>query len=84
MTRIFVGAGRVAGIRPKDLVGAITNEAGLQGRDIGGIEIGDRFSLVEVPERRRRPRDQRAAGHHDQGQEGDDPSRALHAAPRAS
>jgi ATP-dependent RNA helicase DeaD len=49
MTRIFVGAGRVAGIRPKDLVGAITNEAGLQGRDIGGIEIGDRFALVEVP-----------------------------------
>jgi ATP-dependent RNA helicase DeaD len=50
MTRIFIGAGRVAGIRPKDLVGAITNEAGLVGRDIGGIEIGDRFSLVEVPE----------------------------------
>ena len=49
MTRIFVGAGRVAGVRPKDLVGAITNEAGLTGRDIGGIEIGDRFSLVEVP-----------------------------------
>jgi ATP-dependent RNA helicase DeaD len=50
MTRVFIGAGRVAGIRPKDLVGAITNEAGLEGRDIGGIEIGDRFSLVEVPE----------------------------------
>ncbi|MDA0168607.1 DEAD/DEAH box helicase [Solirubrobacter taibaiensis] len=49
MTRIFVGAGRVAGVRPKDLVGAITNEAGLTGRDIGGIEIGDRFALVEVP-----------------------------------
>lgn len=50
MTRIFIGAGRVGGIRPKDLVGAITNEAGLTGRDIGGIEIADRFSLVEVPE----------------------------------
>ncbi|MDA0138331.1 DEAD/DEAH box helicase [Solirubrobacter deserti] len=49
MARVFVGAGRVAGIRPKDLVGAITNEAGLAGRDIGGIEIADRFSLVEVP-----------------------------------
>lgn len=49
MTRIFIGAGRVSGIRPKDLVGAITNEAGLAGRDIGGIEIADRFSLVEVP-----------------------------------
>jgi ATP-dependent RNA helicase DeaD len=28
MTPIFVGAGRAAGIRPGDLVGAITNEAG--------------------------------------------------------
>lgn len=35
-------------MRPQDLVGAITGEAGLKGRDIGQIEIGDRFSLVEV------------------------------------
>ncbi len=39
-----------AGIRPQDLVGAIANEAGLNGRQIGAIEIADRFSLVEVPE----------------------------------
>ena len=50
MTRLFVGAGRDAGIRPQDLVGAIANEAGVSGRDIGAIEIADRFSLVEVPE----------------------------------
>ena len=50
MTRVFIGAGRSAGIRPQDLVGAIANEAGLTGRDIGSIEISDRFSLVEVPE----------------------------------
>ena len=50
MTKIFVGAGRQAGIRPADLVGAITNEAGIQSRDLGAIEITDRFSLVEVPE----------------------------------
>jgi ATP-dependent RNA helicase DeaD len=50
MTRLFVGAGRVAGIRPQDLVGAIVNEAGVAAREIGGIEISDRFSLVEVPE----------------------------------
>jgi ATP-dependent RNA helicase DeaD len=50
MTRLFVGAGRVAGIRPQDLVGAIANESGVSGRDIGAIEIADRFSLVEVPE----------------------------------
>jgi ATP-dependent RNA helicase DeaD len=48
-TRLFVGLGRVAGVRPQDLVGAITGESSLSGRDIGGIEISDRFSLVEVP-----------------------------------
>ncbi len=50
MARLFVGAGRSAGIRPQDLVGAIAGEAGLKGREIGAIEIADRFSLVEVPE----------------------------------
>ncbi|ACU36207.1 DEAD/DEAH box helicase [Actinosynnema pretiosum subsp. pretiosum] len=50
MTRLFVGAGRSSGIRPQDIVGAIAGEARLQGRDIGAIEITDRFSLVEVPE----------------------------------
>jgi ATP-dependent RNA helicase DeaD len=48
--RLFVGAGRDAGIRPGDLVGAITGETGLTGRDVGSIEIHQRFSLVEVPE----------------------------------
>ena len=49
MTRLFVGAGRAAGIRPQDLVGAITGESRLSGRDIGAIQLSDRFSVVEVP-----------------------------------
>ncbi|KOV79695.1 DEAD/DEAH box helicase [Nocardia sp. NRRL S-836] len=49
MTRLFLGAGRSSGIRPQDIVGAITGETGLKGREIGAIEIADRFSLVEVP-----------------------------------
>jgi len=49
-TRVFIGAGRSAGIRPQDLVGAITGESSLGGRDIGTIAIHDRFALVEVPE----------------------------------
>jgi ATP-dependent RNA helicase DeaD len=49
-TRLFVSTGRSAGVRPQDLVGAITGESNLSGRDIGAIEIADRFSLVEVPE----------------------------------
>jgi ATP-dependent RNA helicase DeaD len=50
VTRLFIGLGRTAGVRPADLVGAITGEAGLRGRDIGAIEIAQRFSVVEVPE----------------------------------
>ncbi|CAN5300907.1 DEAD/DEAH box helicase [soil metagenome] len=50
MTRLFVGAGRGSGIRPGDLVGAIAGETGLVGRDIGAIDIAERFALVEVPE----------------------------------
>jgi ATP-dependent RNA helicase DeaD len=49
MTRLFVSLGRFSGVRPQDLVGAITGETELAGRDIGAIEITDRFSLVEVP-----------------------------------
>ncbi|ROT27251.1 DEAD/DEAH box helicase [Micromonospora sp. HM5-17] len=49
MTCLFIGVGRRAGIRPQDLVGAITGETRVTGREIGAIEIADRFSLVEVP-----------------------------------
>jgi ATP-dependent RNA helicase DeaD len=49
MVRLFVGAGRRAGIRPGDLVGAITGESDLESRSIGAIELNDGFSLVEVP-----------------------------------
>ena len=48
MTRIFIDLGRNAGIRPGDLVGAIANEARVGTRDIGAIDIGDKYSLVEV------------------------------------
>ncbi|MEU8243516.1 DEAD/DEAH box helicase [Actinoplanes missouriensis] len=47
--RLFINSGRSNRIRPQDLVGAITGETRLSGRDIGAIEIADRFSLVEVP-----------------------------------
>jgi ATP-dependent RNA helicase DeaD len=49
-SRLFIGLGRAAGVRPQDLVGAITGESSLSGRDIGAIEIADRFALVEVPQ----------------------------------
>jgi ATP-dependent RNA helicase DeaD len=51
MARLYVGAGREAGIRPGDLVGAIANEANISSNLIGAIQIEERFSLVDVPER---------------------------------
>lgn len=50
MAKVYIGAGREAGIKPGDLVGAIANEAGLNSNVIGAVEVMDRFSLVEVPE----------------------------------
>jgi ATP-dependent RNA helicase DeaD len=49
---VFIGAGRNAGMRPKDLVGSIANESGLAGRDIGPIRISATHSVVGVPEAR--------------------------------
>ena len=50
MARIYIAAGWSSGIQPGDLVGAIANEAKINSKALGGIEILDRFSLVEVPE----------------------------------
>jgi ATP-dependent RNA helicase DeaD len=47
-TKIYLSVGQAAGVRPADLVGAITGEAGLDGRDVGAIEIAERYSLVDV------------------------------------
>ncbi len=49
-TRLFVGGGRRMGMRPADIVGAITHEAGVTGSSIGAIQIADSYALVEVPE----------------------------------
>jgi ATP-dependent RNA helicase DeaD len=54
MERLFVRAGRRDGVSAKDFVGAIANEAGLSGREIGAIDVYDKFSFVEVPKSRAR------------------------------
>jgi len=50
MVRLYIGAGRDAGLRPGDIVGAIANEAGIPGRTIGSIEILENCAFVEVRE----------------------------------
>ena len=47
--RFRIEVGRAHGVQPGNIVGAIANEAGLDGRHIGHIEINDEFSLVDLP-----------------------------------
>jgi ATP-dependent RNA helicase DeaD len=47
--QLFINVGRMDKVRPGDLVGAIAGESHLEGRDIGAIQIFEKFSLVEVP-----------------------------------
>jgi ATP-dependent RNA helicase DeaD len=41
--------GRVHGVKPGNIVGAIANEAGLQSRHITGVKIHDNHSTVRLP-----------------------------------
>jgi ATP-dependent RNA helicase DeaD len=49
MVRFFIDAGRQTGVRPADIVGAIAGETGVPGKEIGAIDVYDRFTFVEVP-----------------------------------
>ena len=49
MVRMFVDAGREAGVRPGDIVGAIAGEADIPGRVIGAIDVHARFTFVDIP-----------------------------------
>jgi ATP-dependent RNA helicase DeaD len=49
MVRLFVDAGREAGVRPGDIVGAIAGESDIPGRVIGAIDVHARFTFVDIP-----------------------------------
>jgi len=45
-----VEVGHVHGVKPGNIVGAIANEAGLEGRHIGHVDIREDHSFVDLPE----------------------------------
>jgi ATP-dependent RNA helicase DeaD len=49
MERYRVEVGHKHGVKPGNIVGAIANEAGLDGEHIGRIDIEDDYSLVDLP-----------------------------------
>ncbi|HEX8291824.1 MAG TPA: DEAD/DEAH box helicase [Pyrinomonadaceae bacterium] len=50
MVRLFIDVGRNGRVGPSDIVGAIANEGGVPGKEIGAIDVHDRFTLVDLPE----------------------------------
>jgi ATP-dependent RNA helicase DeaD len=49
MERFRIEVGWRDRVKPGNIVGAIANEAGLNGRSIGRIQIFDAHSLVDLP-----------------------------------
>lgn len=49
MERYRIEVGLRHGLRAKDVVGAISNEAGIEGKYIGRIKIEQEFSHVDLP-----------------------------------
>jgi ATP-dependent RNA helicase DeaD len=50
MSRYRIEVGRRDGVTPREIVGAIANEAGLEGRYIGRITIQDDHSTLDLPD----------------------------------
>ncbi|GEA12450.1 DEAD/DEAH box helicase [Alteromonas sp. KUL49] len=50
MQRYRIEVGHVHGAKPGNIVGAIANEANINSKHIGAIEIYDNFSTVDLPE----------------------------------
>lgn len=48
-TSYRIDVGYRQGTQPKHIVGAITNEAGLEGSDVGRIDIREKYSVVDLP-----------------------------------
>ena len=48
MQRLFVNLGEKDGVRPAEIVAAITTEAGIPGSQVGKVELRDTHSIVEV------------------------------------
>ena len=50
MQRYRIEVGRRDGVKPGNIVGAVANEAGIEGEFIGPIKIHDSFSTIDLPE----------------------------------
>ncbi len=50
MLRYRIEVGHADGVRPGNIVGAIANEGGISGSEIGPIDIRDTYSTIDLPD----------------------------------
>ncbi|MPN49261.1 ATP-dependent RNA helicase DeaD [bioreactor metagenome] len=50
MARLFMSVGKLDKATPKDIIKFLDESAGVKSKDIGRIDILDKFSFIDVPE----------------------------------
>ncbi|MEA2474833.1 MAG: ATP-dependent helicase DeaD [Thermoleophilaceae bacterium] len=67
--KLIVSAGRAHGLEPADIIGAIVDNSRLDGEDVTGVRVLERFSFAEVPSERADEVVQKAGGSRVRGTE---------------
>ena len=50
MERFWLAIGRDKGVKPREIMGAVANEVGIEGQFIGKVNIFEHYSTVDLPE----------------------------------
>jgi ATP-dependent RNA helicase DeaD len=48
--KLFLNVGRMQGVLPKDILGALAGETGIPGKSFGNINVQSKHTVVDVPE----------------------------------
>ncbi len=48
--KLFLNVGRMQGVLPKDILGALAGETGIPGKSFGNISVQSKHTVVDVPE----------------------------------
>ncbi len=48
-SRLFINIGKSQGVKPGDILGAISGESGVPGKLVGSIDMYDKYTFVDVP-----------------------------------
>lgn len=50
-TRVFISVGKINKATVKDILGAVTGECRIKGKDIGAIDMYDKFSFIDIEDK---------------------------------